>query len=686
MKKLLSIFSISAILGSGTILSGGGIACNSSTPPKQKSIPIAKIIPIPKPTPPKPKPTELTLNNISIININVNLNASGDGFVLDGIAAYKNVEEQIIQQYKTIFPKANLSLNDFASNSTSLANKSWAVQVYNLDGTTPIANQQNQALVFPSDYKVLKDNALNVKITTNDANVIVKSSKANPATQKQVVVEGVLNKFIYTNKNANSNNAVSADLTKTATQNNLLQSKVINFSSGEYNLGLAQNLLNFDANFDALESGVYNLNPAKRAIISKAIVTNLNNQLTSETKKLNDSGILTTAQNNVPQDQAITLNNSDVDFFAVNLTDSVSALESGNLGSQWKIFVRIKVSGWNTYLQNYLAKNNTYVYGYLGTSGENTAKLDLSTLATLNAVQVSKNSQGQIIFDGSASYNSIRDEIIKEYNKMFWSQPQISESNFNLNSTITTTEKPWAIQILNGDGIPVENLANRVLKFSSTYTLANDALEIKINTTNTNVAHTEVTLNGYLNKFAFSNADANNNHNLVLNTLTPQPEFTPASTINLNTGPKALDLDFDGSTSATGLLTQIENSANALKLTNDVIDNLNNAYDQHIVNLQLKNLIHKLQTLTENTSPYLLKNPVGGDQILWIYVRQTHDQADHAFVQREGTSELCVANQTVDVYLKIEIKNWNYLSSEHNKFITPSDTCVYAYLGQATKD
>ena len=30
MKKLLSIFSISAILGSGTILSGGGIACGSS--------------------------------------------------------------------------------------------------------------------------------------------------------------------------------------------------------------------------------------------------------------------------------------------------------------------------------------------------------------------------------------------------------------------------------------------------------------------------------------------------------------------------------------------------------------------------------------------------------------------------------------------------------------------------------
>jgi len=301
MKKILSIFSIGVILGSGTILSGGGIACNNPTPPN--------------PPAPKPTPSQLTLNNVSIININVALNQDHNGFVLNGVAAYKNVEEQIIDQYKVIFPKSKLSINNFESNSTSLTGKkTWAIQIYNINGKTAIENALNQALVFPPDYKTLKDNALNVKITTNDKNVVINSSKQNDTSLKQVEVEATLNKFIYTNKNANNNNAISVDTSKSATQNNLLQSKVIDFSSGVYNLGLSKESLNFDASANTLKNQIYNLTLKNKALLSKAIVSNLNTQLEDETKKLNQLGELKIAQNDVPQNEAITLNNSDVNF------------------------------------------------------------------------------------------------------------------------------------------------------------------------------------------------------------------------------------------------------------------------------------------------------------------------------------------------------------------------------------
>jgi len=650
MKKLLSIFSISAILGSGTILSGGGIACGSSAP-------------------------QFNLSKLDINNIPVSASATKN-FVIDGQKAYSNAVSEIIKQYKKTVPTSTLSSDDFNLNSTTLdANHTWAIQIYNLDGTTPIKNSTNQTLTLPSDYSVLKDNALNVKITTNYENAIVKKSNSNDSNQKQVSVEGFLNKFIYTNKNANKGNVITADTHKTATQNNLLKANVIDFSNGEYNLGIS-NLLCNKKTVSGFENGLYNLNSDKKELISKAIVTNLNAQLKDETSKLVASKTLKTASNNVPTDKAIPIDKDSVEFYQVDENGNVAKLTGSKINSDLKIFIQIKLpQNWD-YLSNYLSNQPICVYGYLGE-----AKFNLSDISTLNTVRVSENSQGKIIFDGIATYNSIRAEIIKEYNKMYSSpSQQLSPSDFKLASATTTTEKPWAIQILNGDGTQVANTANQILSFSSTHTLANDALKINIKTTNTNVLNKEVTLNGYLNKFAFSNADANKGHNFVISTEEAQPEINPNNVIDF-TAAGNYHMDFTDPaappySSTNHMVTYLNKAANILKVSNAIIDNINLSYTRNVVNEQLQSEIPKIQHLNLGN---IQTNKITIDlSTVTFYARAnqgTGQISDFFSHVRYGD----LFNHNKETYIQIKVSDWSYLTT--NNYITPATTYVYAYLG-----
>ena len=85
MKKILSIFSISAILGSGTIISGGGIACNTFNKGK------------------------FDLNSLIVKNININTyeekKTKTKLLAINCSLAYLNAKKQIIKQYNSFFWK-----------------------------------------------------------------------------------------------------------------------------------------------------------------------------------------------------------------------------------------------------------------------------------------------------------------------------------------------------------------------------------------------------------------------------------------------------------------------------------------------------------------------------------------------------------------------------------------------------
>jgi len=673
MKKLLNILSIIVIFTSSATVSAYTYKNrnnNAFNPQPSKDI----------------KPLKhLTLNNLTIFNINVSLNASGDNFVLNGISAYKTIRNEIINQYRVVFPNDNLKPSDFAFNSTKLIlKKSWSIQLYNIDKKTPIKYAQDQKLVFPLNYKTLKNNALKVKITTNNKNVVIKNSNSsNPL--KHVVIEGFLNKFIYTSKNANSNHKITTNLNKSAIENNLLKNNCIDFSNGIYNLNLKSNLFKFSAPFVDLKKAIYKLNQFKRSLISKAIVTNLNNQLKDETTKLNKLGFLETAQNNVPQSEVITLGNSDVDFFAINSNNSLCQFENYDLGSNWKIFIRINISKWNNYLKNYLAKKNTYVFGYLGTSTKNSQKYDIKNVTTfnLNFANLNYNSQNKIVINGFNSYQYIMDEIINQYNSMFYSQKQLNKNDFILNSTIPSKNKPWAIQIYNLNGItPIKNNKNQVLIFPNNYnTLINNALKIRIKTLNSNVINNSVTIKGFLDKFIYTNKNLNKNHDVgveksksiqenqlqidnVIDLTSKQLFLKPITKINLGKQKKANQVK-----------NQIYKNWSALDKINVsslIVSNLNKELNQETQYLNN----HDLLRIANNKVTNAHKNHFNIKNLQLYRV----DDLDNTLNKLNKNNYLAL--QGSKIYLQLNVSNWRYL----NNYIGALNSYVYLYLGSVTKN
>ena len=204
----------------------------------------------------------------------------------------------------------------------------------NLDDKSIIKNVHKQNLIIPQNYHQLTDNALKIKIKTNDKNVLTTSSAKKKSSLKIATVNGYLNKFIYTNKNANNGKNVTSFLGETATHNHLLKANVIDFSLGKYNLHLVSDLL-YNKKVNALEAKLFQqLDSAQKVLISKAIVTSLNNQLTKETKKLNALKRLQTANNDVKAADALVINKANTKLFYVDQNNEVFSVNSTDLGSQ----------------------------------------------------------------------------------------------------------------------------------------------------------------------------------------------------------------------------------------------------------------------------------------------------------------------------------------------------------------
>jgi len=274
MKKILSFLSILFVMTSSTIMFGGGIACKSSSKPWTPL------------TPSKPKPkTYLNLNNLKFYNIHVSLNSAFDQFEINGRNAYLKIETDIIKDYHTLFPKVQLKTKNFNLASTKLEGKSWAIQIYNIDGTNLVFNDTQQRLILSPNYHYLKNNGLKVTITTNDVNVAKTNSslKTNNNNIKQASVFAYLNKFLLTTANINNGaNLQTSDGTNWKTH-------AVDLSASGLNIGLTLTSSTWTL---VLIDKIKQLPLEKRIKISNKIVENLNKQLKNETSYLNNLGIL----------------------------------------------------------------------------------------------------------------------------------------------------------------------------------------------------------------------------------------------------------------------------------------------------------------------------------------------------------------------------------------------------------
>jgi len=674
MKKILSIFAINSILVSSVIFAGAGIACDNSkpnppVPPKPKpkpSIPWKPLTPS-KPIPPKPK---LILNNLKFYNINVTKNSAGNTFIINGINAYKKIENDIIQEYDKIIPNPTLSLNNFNSNSTSIDNsKTWAVQILNVNNSKTIANALNQQLIFPdkNEYNVLNNNALKVIITTNDPNT--KTENSLIASTKQVQVNGYLNKFIYTNKNLNKGKYISNNVWKTASENNLTINNVIDLSQGTYHINFTT--LNFNSSIVDLREELFSLNQNQRALISKAIVSNLNKQLKPETKDLNSSGELSIAQNNVPIANAININNTNTKLYTVYANDEFNQIQdydNGNLGSGWKIFIKIKIGDWN-YLQNYLTTKWTSVYLYLGSVSLNTQKWNLNNFEIFDIDGLSKNDFNSIWINGGRAYETIATTIANEYNFLYNPSTFLIPGDFEFNST-SLAQKTWAIQILNINGTPtIDKYKFQSLVAGAGYTcLRDNYLNATITTNDLNVANKTSTIKIYLNKFIYSNANANKGNNVLIDT---GATLTKENVIDLTSSsfdPIKKKYTLSSTNSVNQLLNQLQELKPRFKtqISSQIVLNLNTQLgsETQYLNAQGKLAIANNSVVKPQEYPFNIND-------LKIYCVDTNNNVTHP------SGEATLGSAGLKVFAQLDISNWNYL---HN-YLGANNSFVYLYLG-----
>ena len=341
-----------------------------------------------------------------------------------------------------------------------------------------------------------------------------------------------------------------------------------------------------------------------------------------------------------------------------------------------KIFIQINISKW-TYLQNYLATNNTYVYGYLGTSGQNTQKYHIENLPTFGFALLSHNFENKIVINAKSIYKYTMDEIINQYNTMFWSQPQLSENDFVLNSTVPSKNKPWAIQIYNLDGkSKISNQNKQVLIFPQNYSvLRNNAIRIKINTINTNVAYQRVTNICYLNKFIYTNKNANKNHDVGVdsNKLAQENNLEINNVIDL-TSLQPFDIPIsriDLSSQKTGSEVKNEintnwNDTDKVNVSKRIVINLNNQLNQETQYLNQK---HLLSIASENVTSATKNNFEINN--LKLYKVDANDEVTKL------NNNQALGSLGSKIYLQLNVSNWTYL----NNYISAPNSYVYFYVG-----
>lgn len=296
----------------------------------------------------------LDLKKLNVFNVNVfaedNISRNLQINVVNtfNLIVYKIMHFYNHTHYKNAF---KLKVTDFSYGNKVDGNHPWAIEIMNIDGKTAFTydlKKQNQALIFPSDYTVLPNNALKVKIRTNNNNI----------KEKLTIINAFLNKYICTKQNLNNNH----DL-------NIFETNGINALSTPGNVidisqtSSIQHPWKLDANSDSFQIALqfFELSKAKRRKIWTKILTNLNKQLSKETRTLNHLGIL-------PITSKLEKNffQSTIDVISVtnNTIRKLDLYENLPIQQGVKIYVGI----FNLRIPNYIFTPNSCLYLYLGTT------------------------------------------------------------------------------------------------------------------------------------------------------------------------------------------------------------------------------------------------------------------------------------------------------------------------------
>jgi len=364
MKKILSIFSIGVILGSGTILSGGGIACGSNTPNP----------PGPTPNPPGPTPnpptTKLSLSTITMPNINVT--SENNGIWVNGQSAYDLIRNAIIAGYNGFFPnKDHLTQENFVyGTKTVTKDKPWALELsVSVRGKSSYLNTlispDGETNLHVNHDQNLLQNDLILDINTINTNVL-KSSGDNLSVY--------LNKFVFNNSDANKGKDLNIVTNKV--QPEFVPDNVVDFTkAGDYHMDFtwAQT-----PPYTSVNHMVSYLNRSDNILkVSNAIINNINwsynqhivnPQLQSSIPKIQPLNNQTITANK------ITINQNTAIFYArenegIRPKEGYFSLvpKNADFNNNKELYLKIKVSTWNYLTTNkYIAPGTTYIYAYLG--------------------------------------------------------------------------------------------------------------------------------------------------------------------------------------------------------------------------------------------------------------------------------------------------------------------------------
>ena len=652
MKKILSIFSIGAVLSSGTIFSGGGIACGSSA-------------------------KTFDLNSIKLGDDIVGLKQQNSAIEINGKATYSKVETEIINQYNAVVKKDKLTSSSFVINSkTPTSTSPWAIEITN--GNVKVKNTTTSDLEVEYNKPLAsKTNSLNVAITTTDPNVVTKSSNSDA---KSVNIPLYFKKYIFSGQDANNGDAIKLPKTgDTISDINLKQNDVVGLSATGFRL-INQNATNLASQWNHLSGTTQNS-------VYSQIVNAVNAKFATYMKNVKSvTKVSAFSTTNPVGDNTIAA--SKLKYFAANKKGNITVFQPTStqpFAHKEDIYVAIPVYDW-TYLTkaNYLSNSDTYVYAYLGkatrTFNLDTISLNNNVIAKLANKAATTTEDASITINGGTTYSNIITQIIAQYKHVF-PNLELDKNKFRINSTSPTTEKPWAIEITNGD-VKVDNSAASDLEVHYDKPLANgnNSLNVTITTTDPNVVVNSnnkktntlkiATIKAYFHKYIFTTQDANNNDAIKLPTTgdtISDIKLTQSAVVDLNG-----KFNFNA-LSVNNLVDQWNNLAGEKQIIiyNKIVNAVNAKFNSYMIHTPH---IAKVATFSDD-------NPVGTNNI---------NASEIKIFEADSNGEISVFNNHAsdsfgagqNLYFAIPVSSWGYLT--HANYFSNSDTYVFAKLGTAT--
>ena len=325
MKKLLSMLAISGV--------SLGLITNFTVSCKQQG--------------------KFSLNNTQLYNIS---DPNSLSFYRDSLLY--NIALQIITQYNSKSVVNKLKISDFMYGDKPTTEHPWAIEVMNIDGKTPLTFDKETKMAdlkFPIYYKVLADNALKVRITTTNQDVKTKTA----------IVNGYLSKFIYTNANLNQGH----DLSTTNGSHFITEgNKKTVFDISKY-----IRLFAHTENPFAVTLAFRKLSSTNKSAIFKLVFTAFNKQLEKETKTLNDLQVIKTIDAKTQildfqqmQPAVYYQTNSKTGILPVPLK-GLSPAPGAKLFARF-VFPPTTPAEPFSILPGYIARDNTFLFLYLGTT------------------------------------------------------------------------------------------------------------------------------------------------------------------------------------------------------------------------------------------------------------------------------------------------------------------------------